>query len=684
MEDRHDSAAQARLHGAEAQELLRRLRQALQVALLGMLRKQDVPANLARMGKVFARLEGLCAGAPLARLWQAAAGLVDELASGAVDNDSSVHSLLRQVDKELRRLLEDGGEGLSQPAADGLIDNLLFHSSRPRTDPEPARGEAPVAGPVAVEIREVPDAAPMPGSGHGFSTELIDMAWLVDVEGGPARELAAAAEPPPPDTELADTFLAEAVTFVERIGQGLRCWLQAPEDHAGLQALQRDLHTFKGGARLARQKHIGDLLHELEQHVRDVHGQAQSDLAALLQCHVELERAVAELRARHPEAEGTAGDEASEEATPWPGARAEPDAAFEPAAEPVEAAARPPAPALSAEQVAGRLRVLLRQLCDELGKQAELEVADAVADVPEALLGPLLTPLEHMLRNAIDHGIEAPGQRLALGKPEQGLVCLEAWHDGQDILLALSDDGAGIDLAAVREKAVELGLLAEDQQPEARQVLQLVLSHGLSTAGRVSPISGRGVGLDVAAVDIRQLGGTLDVESQPGIGTRFVIRLAAPATAAATPDEAPAQPATGEASAGGQEATGSEVVAALRVLVVDDSATVRKVTCRLLERSGMRVSVAHDGDDAIEQLQADRPDIMLLDIEMPNMGGFDVLTRIRQDEHLRDLPVVVITASSDVRHREQALGLGVDEYLGKPYQEEQLLGAIGRLTGREI
>lgn len=118
-------------------------------------------------------------------------------------------------------------------------------------------------------------------------------------------------------------------------------------------------------------------------------------------------------------------------------------------------------------------------------------------------------------------------------------------------------------------------------------------------------------------------------------------------------------------------------------MVVDDSVTVRKVTSRLLERYGMHVTTAKDGVDAINQLQEQQPDIMLLDIEMPRMDGFEVATLVRHDEQLQDLPIIMITSRTGDKHRERALAIGVNEYLGKPYQEAQLLEAIRELSGRD-
>jgi len=114
------------------------------------------------------------------------------------------------------------------------------------------------------------------------------------------------------------------------------------------------------------------------------------------------------------------------------------------------------------------------------------------------------------------------------------------------------------------------------------------------------------------------------------------------------------------------------------VMVVDDSVTVRKVTSRLLERHGMSVLTAKDGVDAMALLQEHRPDVLLLDIEMPRMDGFEVATRIRRDERLKDLPIIMITSRTGQKHRDRAMAIGVNEYLGKPYQESLLLQSIAQ------
>ncbi len=468
------------------------------------------------------------------------------------------------------------------------------------------------------------------------------------------------------------------------------------------------------------------------------------------------------------------------------------------------------------ERLVPRLRRTVRQISAELGKQAELLVANAEGEMDRSVMERMLAPLEHMLRNAVGHGLEEPDVRLACGKPETGLIRLELAREGADILLTLSDDGCGINIEAVRKKAIEKGLMQAGSELSDHEIMQFVLHAGFSTAKEVTQVSGRGVGMDVVSAEIKQLGGSISIESGTGKGTRFLIRL--PFTVSVnralmvttgedlyaiplntiegivriSPHELEilysrlqeGQPAhyeyagqsydlkyLGDLLVNGQQpklvgqtlplpvvlvrssehavavqvdslAGSREIVVkslgpqfagvpslsgatilgdgrvvvildllatirssyaqqlvsagrsqprqlprkpviserGLHVMVVDDSVTVRKVTSRLLERYGMHVTTAKDGIDAINQLQEQRPDIMLLDIEMPRMDGFEVATLVRHDEQLRDLPIIMVTSRTGDKHRERALAIGVNEYLGKPYQETELLDTIRELT----
>ena len=462
------------------------------------------------------------------------------------------------------------------------------------------------------------------------------------------------------------------------------------------------------------------------------------------------------------------------------------------------------------ERLLPRLRRVVRQVSAELGKQVNLAVGSAEGEMDRSVLERMMGPLEHMLRNAVDHGIELPTARAAQGKPEEGKVSLDVHREGSEILIRLRDDGRGVDLQAVRDKAIERGLMDADAALTDQEVLQFILEAGFSTAQQVTQISGRGVGMDVVNAEIKQLGGSMVLATEPGQGTSFTIRL--PFTVSVNralmvysgedlyaiplntiegivrvsgyeleayyaPDAPPFEYAgktydlrylgdllvTGQqprlsghslplpvilvrgtdhsvavqvdALAGSREIvvkslgkqfavvpgiSGAtilgdgrvvvilDLLAVIRaqqallsqqqlaaeraaaaapqarrstlVMVVDDSITVRKVTTRLLERHGMEVVTAKDGVDAIARLQDIQPDIMLLDIEMPRMDGFEVATLVRHDDRLKDLPIVMITSRTGEKHRERARSLGVNEYLGKPYQEAQLLEVIDSLV----
>ncbi|RRV40018.1 response regulator [Pseudomonas sp. o96-267] len=466
------------------------------------------------------------------------------------------------------------------------------------------------------------------------------------------------------------------------------------------------------------------------------------------------------------------------------------------------------------DRLVPRLRRIVRQVAGELGKQVEFVVGNAEGEMDRTVLERIVAPLEHMLRNAVDHGIELSDVRRAAGKSETGTIRLNLGREGGDIVLTLDDDGGGIRLEAVRRKAIERGLMDADSDLSDHEILQFILEAGFSTAEKVTQISGRGVGMDVVHSEVKQLGGAMSIDSTLGQGTRFTIRL--PFTVSVnralmvysgedlyaiplntiegivrvSPFEleayyAPDAPrfeyagqayelkylgdllnngqhpklvgqslplpvilvrssehavavqvdslagsreivvkSLGPQFAGVHGISGAtilgdgrvvvilDLLATIRVLhahlqnqltprlasrqasaseeveidrptlvmVVDDSVTVRKVTSRLLERNGMNVVTAKDGVDAIAQLQEHKPDIMLLDIEMPRMDGFEVATLVRHDERLKDLPIIMITSRTGEKHRERAMSIGVNQYLGKPYQESLLLETIAQLV----
>ena len=461
-----------------------------------------------------------------------------------------------------------------------------------------------------------------------------------------------------------------------------------------------------------------------------------------------------------------------------------------------------------------RLRRIVRQVSSELGKHVDLQLENVEGELDRTVLERMVAPLEHMLRNAVDHGIEEKDARVAAGKSEQGSITLGLRREGGEVVLDLSDDGGGINLEAVKEKATERGLMDKSANLTDHEILQFILHAGFSTATTVTQISGRGVGMDVVHSEIKQLGGSMDINSTPGQGSTFTVRL--PFTVSVNralmvvidndtyaiplntiegivrvspyeleayyqPDAPPFEYAgqsynlrymgsllhTGarpklegqtmplpvilvrgsehtvavqvdkllgsreivvktmgpqfsmveglsgatvmgdgsvvvildllaliraDFSRGPQFALAQEEEKAVRavdrnllVMVVDDSVTVRKVTSRFLERQGMDVLLAKDGVDAVQKLAEieQLPDVMLLDIEMPRMDGFEVASRVKHSDRLKQIPIIMITSRTGEKHRDRAFSLGVNKYMGKPYQEVELLNTIKDLTGVE-
>lgn len=456
------------------------------------------------------------------------------------------------------------------------------------------------------------------------------------------------------------------------------------------------------------------------------------------------------------------------------------------------------------ESLVPRLRRILRQTASELGKKAQLKVEGTQGEMDRTVLERMTAPFEHMLRNSLAHGIESPELRAAKGKPEEGSVSIKVSREATEVLIQVTDDGGGMNRDAIRTKAIERGLMMPDATLSDRDIFQFVLEAGFSTASQVSKVAGRGVGMDVVASEVKQLGGSLELDSEVGVGTRITIRLpftlavaqavmvrlgeatyAIPMTSITGVTRMPRKELerrleekqldinyggeiyqiydlgdllrspvghgidetqvpllmsrTGDQraavrvtqvigskevvvkSAGAQLSIvpgifgatimgdgrvviildlaplvrhgvalrqAPELAAELElmepapepaprrqplVMVVDDSITMRKVTTRVLERSNIDVFTAKDGLDAVEQLQDRIPDVILLDIEMPRMDGYEVATYIRNDNRLKHIPIIMITSRTGEKHRQRALEVGVDRYLGKPYQETDLL-----------
>ncbi len=473
------------------------------------------------------------------------------------------------------------------------------------------------------------------------------------------------------------------------------------------------------------------------------------------------------------------------------------------------------------ESMADRLHRTARQAARETAKQVRLDIVGGAIEIDRGVLERMAGPFEHLLRNSVAHGIEAPAARAKAGKEVGGVVTVTVAQAGNEVAVEFADDGGGLDLVRIRQRAVERGLLAADAVASEADLAQLVFKPGFSTAETVTELAGRGVGLDVVRAEVNAMGGRIETQSDAGKGTRFklllplttavtqvvmlrcgdlqvavpsplieivrrvpsadvmrayeqlvlpyagedvpfywlgallrhgsrgevagrnqtvvVIRSAAQrvavhvdevvgnqevvvknvgpqlarlpglagvtllpsgavsliynpvALAALYGEEARAQmQRTADAAAGAAQppvaALFSEPVVARApmVMVVDDSLTVRRVTQRLLVREGYRVVTAKDGLDALERLAEERPTVLLSDIEMPRMDGFDLLRNVRADPVLKNLPVVMITSRIAQKHRDYAAQLGVDHYLGKPYSEEELLALVARYAGAAL
>jgi chemosensory pili system protein ChpA (sensor histidine kinase/response regulator) len=458
---------------------------------------------------------------------------------------------------------------------------------------------------------------------------------------------------------------------------------------------------------------------------------------------------------------------------------------------------------------APRLRRVVRAAAAETGKLARLQLrmAGSSDQLDRNVLERITAPLEHMLRNAIAHGIETPKVRRKAKKPEEGSITVTVEAEATEFVIRVEDDGAGVDIDAVRKRAVERGLMDANEQLDPRQLVQFIRKSGFSTAETVTGLSGRGVGMDVVNSEIKQIGGSMEIDTETGKGTRFTIRIpfslavmqaigvvvgerpfqiplnSVAGVARVTPSEYAAlmrndrpsyefagedypvlelEPLVGEPPLpldsenvsllmirtgdhqaafrvaglqghqevvvkpvgpqissipgilGGTIGADGQVMIILDmgpiirrgleraeqppplveapkevarqplVMVVDDSITMRKVTSRVLDNHSIEVMTAQDGIDAIEQLRDRVPDLMLLDIEMPRMDGYELLENVRADARLRHVPIVMITSRAGQKHRRKARQAGANDYLTKPYQEAELVEKVSEILNIEL
>jgi len=172
-----------------------------------------------------------------------------------------------------------------------------------------------------------------------------------------------------------------------------------------------------------------------------------------------------------------------------------------------------------------RLPRLVRDLCESLGKLAELKISGSTTEIDKTVLEKIADPLVHLVRNALDHGIETPSERIAAGKPEAGIVELNAFHEGGNIIIHIKDDGAGLKTERILAEAKQRGIIEADDELSETQIRNLIFQPGFSTAAEISDVSGRGVGMDVVKQNIIDLGGNITFNSTAGAGSECIIRL---------------------------------------------------------------------------------------------------------------------------------------------------------------
>jgi two-component system chemotaxis sensor kinase CheA len=452
---------------------------------------------------------------------------------------------------------------------------------------------------------------------------------------------------------------------------------------------------------------------------------------------------------------------------------------------------------------------LVRDVARDRGKEVELQIIGGETELDRKVLEEIKDPLIHVLRNSVDHGVETPEERERVGKPRKGTVTLSAIQKGNHIVIAVADDGAGIDVERVKRKAVESGLIGPDQaetmsDDEGRR---LIFASGLSTAAMITDISGRGVGMDVVRKNVESLHGDIDLDSTLGQGTTMTITL--PLTLATTQELLVAvggqtlgipissverimrvqkrdiknvegkeailvgsEPVsvvhladileltrkdairadqkfpvvilgTGrkriaflvDAVVGQQESvvknlgkqlsrvrnvTGAtilgtgQVIMTLnpvdllksaqmtpgtsvlvtrvaqaqaretlrpKVLVVDDSVTTRNLEKTILETAGYDVRVAADGLDALNVLRSDGCDVIVSDVLMPNMDGFELTANVKDDPLLKDIPVILVTSLEKRRDKEKGIEVGADAFIVKSdFDQTSLLRTIEQLV----
>ena len=456
--------------------------------------------------------------------------------------------------------------------------------------------------------------------------------------------------------------------------------------------------------------------------------------------------------------------------------------------------------------ITSKLRRTVREVAGNLGKKVKLIITGEDIELDRMIWEKLTDPLMHLLRNAVDHGVEPAAERESLQKPPVATVKLDAFREGNQVVIRIADDGAGLNFQAIRAAARRVQLADNLDEMSEDDLSRFIFYPGFSTRSQISSISGRGVGMDVVKENILNLKGVIRVASEKRKGTQFTIRI--PLTLAVVrallftaggqkfaialneiseiirlvpenvlgphqdavrlkdevlplfqmvdllnagkgsvaPLAAPKDPIALVIESGGRRAAlvvdtlvgqreivikglgshlryvkgisgvtimgdGSvvpilnleeflwsqtskiadihsdaalDIKKPLKIMVVDDSISIRQVISRLMSDQGWEVQTAKDGIDALDKLREDRPDLIVLDIEMPRMNGYEFLGAVKTESGYEDIPVVMLTSRTSAKHREKARSLGARGFIVKPYKDDEFVQLIKKLTDESI
>jgi chemosensory pili system protein ChpA (sensor histidine kinase/response regulator) len=475
-------------------------------------------------------------------------------------------------------------------------------------------------------------------------------------------------------------------------------------------------------------------------------------------------------------------------------------------------------------QLFNRFHRTVRDVSKQEAKIVNLTISGEDARLDKTVINEIADPLMHLIRNSVSHGIEAPDVRETRGKPREGQVLLNAYKEGDNIIIEISDDGNGIDVRRIRESIVEKDLhsVAEVKNMPDDEIIQYIFAPGLSTKKDVSAISGRGVGMDVVKTNIARLGGTIDIKTELGQGTRFSIKLPLTliiyaallvkcqdqefAISLASVEETARIPmyhihnigtreviklrehvlpirrlsdilrynhdhpavsqqqympivivrsaehllalmvdeligqetivikplgdylkkvrlfsgatisgegkvrlildiatiidqelvsqtpgkirssitsATLELPEKVQESRPPEGKKRPELILIDDSISIRKVVGMFLSKAGYQVDVAVDGVEAIEKILEKPYDLIITDLEMPRMHGYELIAEVRGGSRTKSIPIIVLTSRAGDKHASKAHELGANDYIIKPVDEESLLQSVRTLLANQ-